>query len=215
MEISVPMDVKKFIENEITRPVRNQIVPLIQQAYELVDHSLNEISFLKWVLGKMHMGYLDNIAVQFTLFEAAIKGKLNNITAQIVPNSNKSAYHVELKTNNVIICINRAKNKNIASRRAIFRSLLQMNNQYYFNFDEQEIKEEPGYLELTHNHVNRKVDFVNLGVPNGRGKWFECIDLTKELRLVGTPKEENDITREQLVKFKKFVQGVHENGGKN
>lgn len=217
MEISVPIDVKKFIEKEIARPVRNQIVPLVQQAYKLVDASLNEISFLNWDLGKKHIGYLDHIAVQFQLYEAAIMGKFSNISAQLVPNSNKSAYHVELKTNNVVICINRAKNKHIASRKAIYRSILQKNNQYYWNFGEQEIKEEPGYIELTHNHINRKVDFINVGVPNGKGKWFDCIDLTKELRLVGTPVEveKNEITKEQLVKFKNFAQGVHDNGGKN
>lgn len=217
MEISVPIDVKGFINQEVSRPVRSQVVPIVQQAYDLVDAAIKEISFLKWDIGRKHVGYLDNIAVQFTLYEAAKKGILNNITAQIVPNVNKSAYHVELKTKNAIICINRAKNKSVTARKAIYRSLLQRDNQYFWNFGDQEIKEEPGYLELTHNNINRKVDFINLGVPNGRGKWFSYLDLTKELHLVGTPKEieKNDITKEQLVKFKNFAQGVHENGGKN
>ncbi|HEK9103628.1 TPA: hypothetical protein SUB30_005120 [Bacillus pseudomycoides] len=217
MEISVPIDVKKFINKEIAKSVRRQIVPLIQQAYELVDASVKEISFLQWDLGKMHIGYLDNIAAQFTLYEAANKGILKDITTQIVPNKNKSAYHVELKTENVIITINRSESKYKTARKAMYRSLLQRDNQYYFNFGKQEIFEEPGYLELTHHQINRKVDFVNLGVPNGSGKWFSCIDLTKELYLVGTPEEEkkNEISREQLVRFKNFAQGVHENGGKN
>lgn len=217
MQISVPIDVKKFIEKEIERPIRNQIVPVVQQAYELVDAGLKEISFLNWDLGKKHTGYLDHIAVQFMLYESVNKGKFKNITAQIVPNVNKSSYHVELKTNNVIICINRAESKEVTARRAIYRSILQKNNQYYWNFDEQEINEEPGYLELTHNHIDRKVDFVNIGLPDGRGKWFDFIDLTRELRIVETPieVEKNDITKEQLVRFKNFAQGVHENGGKN
>ncbi|MFJ7662386.1 hypothetical protein ACIQXW_08290 [Lysinibacillus sp. NPDC097162] len=216
MEISAPVDVAKFIDVEIARPVRSLIVPCVQQAYELVDASLKDISFLNWALGKKHMGYLDNLAVQFTLYEAAKSGALNNIEASIVPNRTKSAYHVELKTKNVIICINRAKNEHVTARKAIYRSLLQLNNQYYWNFGEDEILEEPGYLELTHNHSNRNVSFVNLGVPDGKGKWFNRIDLTKELHLVNqTKKEMNDIVRVQLVKFKEFAQGVQGDGGKN
>ena len=46
----------------------------------------------------------------------------------------------------------------------MYRSLLQRDNQYYINFDKQEIIEEPGYLELTHHQINRRVAFVNLGV---------------------------------------------------
>ena len=97
----------------------------------------------------------------------------------------------------------------------MYRSLLQRDNQYYINFDKQEIIEEPGYLELTHHQINRRVAFVNLGVPDGSGKWFSCIELTKELHLVGTSEEDkqkNEISREQLVRFKNFAQGVHENG---
>lgn len=217
MEISVPIDVNKFIDAEIARSVRKMIIPYIQQAYELVDASVRDVSFLNWTMGKKHIGYLDNIAVQFTLYEAALNGSFNNVTAEITPNVNNSSFHVELKTKNVTICINRADNKNITARKAIFRSLLQKNNQYYWTFGEQEIKEEPGYLELTHNHIDRKVDFINLGVPDGKGKWFSCIDLTKELYLIEEPNTEqkNDITKEQLVKFKKFAQGVQDNGAKN
>ncbi|MEK3821349.1 hypothetical protein MKY20_19950 [Cytobacillus sp. FSL W8-0315] len=217
MEIGVPLDVKSFIDQEIARPIRSQIVPLIQQGYELVDSSLRDVSFLKWDMGRKHAGYLDNIAVQFMLYEAAKKGTLSNITAEIVPNKKKSAYHVELKTANVIITINRTKNKYVTSRKAIYRSILQKDNQYFWNFNHEEIQEQPGYLELTHNQINRRVDFVNIGIPNGKGKWFSRIDLTKELQLVGAPKEEekNEITKEQLVRFKNFAQGVHENGGKN
>ncbi|QFY00210.1 hypothetical protein GE376_13345 [Bacillus cereus] len=218
MDIGVPIDVKKFIDKEVSKGVRRQIVPLIQQAYELVDASIKDISFLQWALGKKHIGYLDNIAAQFTLYEAANKGILKDITTQIVPNKNKSAYHVELQTENVVITINRVQSKDKTARKAMYRSLLQRDNQYYINFDKQEIIEEPGYLELTHHQINRRVAFVNLGVPDGSGKWFSCIDLTKELHLVGTSEEDkqkNEISREQLVRFKNFAQGVHENGGKN
>lgn len=215
MEINVPIDVKKFIEEEVARPVRIKIVPLIHQAYKLVDAVMSEVSFLQWKLGARHTGYLDHLAVQFTLYEAAKQGKLEDISAKIVPNVNKSAYHVELSTGNVVITINRARNANTTSRKAIYRSILQQDNQCYWNFDEHDVFEEPGYLELTHNHKERNVDFINLGVPNGKGKWYSCIDLTKELHLVGTSKEEkNTITKEQLVKFKKFAQGVHVDGGK-
>jgi hypothetical protein len=217
MDIRVPIDVNSFIDREIARSVRGKIVPLVQQAYRLVDAAIEEVSFLQWDIGKKHIGYLDNIAVQFSLYEAAKQGKLNEISAKILPNAIKSAYHVELNTDNVIITINRAKNKEATSRKAIYRSILQRDNQFYWSFDKQNIFEEPGYLELTHNHKNRIVDFVNLGIPNGIGKWFSCIDLTKELHLVGTSdkdKENNDISREQLVKFKKFAQGVQEDGGK-
>lgn len=217
MRISVPLDVKKFIDQEIARPIRSTIVPLVQQGYELVDSALKEVSFFNWEIGRRHMGYLDNLAVQFMLYEAAKQGTLHNINAEIVPNKNKSDFHVELKTKNVILTINRTRNKNVTARKAIFRTILQKDNQYFWNFNEEEINEQPGYLQLTHNHINRRVDYINLGVPNGKGKWFSCIDLTKELHLAGAPKEieKNEITREQLVKFKNFAQGVHENGGKN
>lgn len=217
MEISVPIDVKNFIDQEIAIPIRSQIVPLVQQGYELVDSAVKDVSFLNWILGKRHEGYLDNLAVQFMLYEAAKNGTLHTISSEIVPNKTKSAYHVELKTKNVIVTINRAKNKHLSSRKALFRTKLQKENQYYWNFNSNDINEQPGYLELTHNHVNRQVEFVNLGIPNGKGKWFSKIDLTKELHQVGTPKklEKNEVTKEQLVRFKNFAQGVHENGGKN
>src|SRR4051794_13513042 len=96
MEISVPIDVKNFIDHEVSKPVRSRIIPIVQQAYDLVGVALNEVSFLNWDIGGRHVGYLDHIAVQFSLYEAVKKGILNNITAQIVPNVNKSAYHVEL-----------------------------------------------------------------------------------------------------------------------
>ncbi|MBJ3792667.1 hypothetical protein I8J38_29620, partial [Bacillus sp. OA1] len=137
MDIGVPIDVKKFIDKEISKGVRRQIVPLIQQAYELVDASIKDISFLQWALGKKHIGYLDNIAAQFTLYEAANKGILKDITTQIVPNKNKSAYHVELQTENVVITINRVQSKDKTARKAMYRSLLQRDNQYYINFDKQ------------------------------------------------------------------------------
>lgn len=118
MDIGVPIDVKKFIDKEISKGVRRQIVPLIQQAYELVDASIKDISFLQWALGKKHIGYLDNIAAQFTLYEAANKGILKDITTQIVPNKNKSAYHVELQTENVVITINRVQSKDKTARKS-------------------------------------------------------------------------------------------------
>ncbi|MEC3342136.1 hypothetical protein [Bacillus thuringiensis] len=123
MDIGVPIDVKKFIDKEISKGVRRQIVPLIQQAYELVDASIKDISFLQWALGKKHIGYLDNIAAQFTLYEAANKGILKEITTQIVPNKNKSAYHVELQTENVVITINRVQSKDKTARKSMYRSL--------------------------------------------------------------------------------------------
>ena len=79
----------------------------------------------------------------------------------------------------------------------MYRSLLQRDNQYFYHFGKQEIFEEPGYLEITHHQINRSVDFVNLGVPDGSGKWFSCIDLTKELHLVGTSEEEKRRTKFQ------------------
>ena len=68
MDIGVPIDVKKFIDKEISKGVRRQIVPLIQQAYELVDASIKDISFTMG-FRKKHIGYLDNIVAQFTLYE--------------------------------------------------------------------------------------------------------------------------------------------------
>ena len=50
------------------------------------------------------------------------------------------------------------------------------------------------------------------------GNGLVVLIFTKELHLVGTSEEEkkkNEISREQLVRFKNFAQGVHENGGKN
>ena len=85
MDIGVPIDVKKFIDKEISKGVRRQIVPLIQQAYELVDASIKDISFTMG-FRKKHIGYLDNIVAQFTLYEATNKGILKDITTQIVPN---------------------------------------------------------------------------------------------------------------------------------
>ncbi|MGE7609642.1 hypothetical protein ACQKML_24010 [Peribacillus frigoritolerans] len=217
MNISVPFDVRNFVNSEIELPVRRRIVPLVQQAYELVDECIKDVSFLNWYLGKKHRGYLDNIAVQFTLYEAASMGMLQDISAHIVPNATRSAYHVELKTPNTIVTINRALSKTITARKANYRTILQQDNQFFWDFWKNEVREEPGYLEFTHNHINRKVDFINLGVPNGKGKWFSCIDLTKEIYLVGTPREEekNTISKEQLVKFKSFAQGVYNDGGKN
>lgn len=215
MEIIVPFDVKKFINKEIPRNVRSQIVPLVQAAYQLVDEALKDVSFLKWALGKKHIGYLDNIAVQYTLYEAVLTGKLKNLQAFIEPNKNKSSYHVEIKTNNTVLTINRANNNSTSARKAIYRSILQKENQLFWDMNNQELKEEPGYLQLTHNHNNRIVKFVNLGVPDGRGKWYSVIDLTKELYLLDEGQEGNKITKEQLVKFKDFAQGVQDNGGKN
>lgn len=216
-EIMVPIDLNKFIDSQVPKSVRKFIVPMIQQAYELVEASIQEVSFLKWALGKMHRGHLDHLAVQFVLYEACKKGTLGNITAQIMPNSIKSAYHVELRSSNVIICINRAKDEHTTARKAIYRSILQTKNQLFYHFDKQEIQEEPGYLELTHNHVEGKISFINIGVPNGKGKWVERINLTKELyALDGADKEkENEIEKEQLIRFKNFAQGVLEDGGKS
>lgn len=216
MEIHIPINVEKFIDQEISKAVRRKIVPAVEHAYELVDASLNDVSFLNWDLGKRHKGYLDHIAVQYTLYMVAKGGNLENITAEIVPNVSKSAYHVELKTNNVVICINRASTKNNTARKAKYRSVLQMNNQLCWTFGEEEIQEEPGYLELTHNRNDGEVDFINLGIPDGNGRWFNRIDLSKELHLVdGTvERKRNKITKEQLVKFKEFAQGVHDGDGK-
>ena len=47
------------------------------------------------------------------------------------------------------------------------------------------------------------------------GNGLVVLIFTKELHLVGTSEEEkkkNEISREQLVRFKNFAQGVHENG---
>lgn len=215
--IEVPIDLKAFIDSQVPKSVRRMIVPNIQKAYDLVNASLNEVSFLKWTLGKKHRGYLDNIAVQFVLYEACNKGEFGDIKAQVVPNTAKSAYHVELYNDDIIICINRAKNEHTTARKAIYRSILQTSNQLYFNLDKFEVMDEPGYLELTHNHKEGKVNFINIGVPNGKGKWVERIDLTKELYVLdGSEKEkENKITREQLVKFKNFAQGVLQDGGES
>ena len=49
MDIGVPLNVKKFIDREISKGVRRQIVPLVQQAYELVDASVKDISFYNGV----------------------------------------------------------------------------------------------------------------------------------------------------------------------
>ncbi len=216
MEVAVPFDGKKFIEKEIPRSTRSQIVPIVKNAYELVDRSLEDISFLRWVLGKRHIGYLDNIAVQFTLYEAVQKGLLN-FEAQINSNVNKSSLHVELKTNNTILTINRADNKYSTARKAIFRTILQKENQLFWDIDKDELLEEPGYLQLTHNRSDdsKEVGFVNIGIPNGKGKWYSFVDLTKELHLIDGSKDSNNITREQLVKFKNFAQGVQEDGGQN
>lgn len=220
MKASVPIDVQKFVDQEINKPIRSKIVPLVQSAYDLVDVALNEISFLNWDIGKKHIGYLDNIAVQFTLYEAAKTNYLKGLEAIISPNFNKSSYHIELKTANVVITINRAKNRFTTARKALYRSILQKDNQYFWDFQKNaEILEEPGYLELTHNHYNRKVDFVNIGIPDGKGKWFSSLDLTKEFYTIEALSDENNktnqITKEKLVKFKNFAQGVQGSGGKD
>ena len=215
MEIVVPFDIKNFIEQEISRSIRRQIVPLIRTAYELVDLALEDVSFFQWALGKNHIGYLDNIAVQYTIYEAIKTGKLINLNAEVMPNVNRSSYHVEVKTTNTVLTINRVKSKNNTARSAKYRNILQKENQLYWNMDTQELREEPGYLQLTHNSVDRKLDFVMLGVPDGKGKWISCIDLVKEPHLITKSEDGNNITKEQLVRFKNFAQGVQENGGKN
>lgn len=216
MEIHVPINVEKFINQEMPKSVRRKVVPAIEHAYDLVDACLEDVSFFNWDIGKKHRGYLDNIAVQYILYQEAKNGGLGNVTAEVLPNSRRSAYHVELKTENVIICINRAGSRNTTARQARYRSLLQMNNQLRWTFGEQQIEEEPGYLELTHNRNDGKVDFVNLGIPDGKGKWYNRIDLSKELHLVEreSVNMHNEITKEQLVKFKSFAQGV-QNGERN
>lgn len=216
LEIAVPFDVNKFIRSEINSSNRRKIVNLVEKAYKLVDEALRDVSFLNWFLGKEHEGYLDNIAVQFMLHEAAKLGELDLIS-EIHPNVKNSSYHVELKTDNVVITVNRSKDKHSTARKAIYRSILQKENQCYFVLDEVDfgnIKEEPGYLELTHNHLDRKLDFVVLGVPDGRGKWYSSINLLTEPHLVTKSPEENIIEEQQLVKFKQLAQGVHNNGGK-
>lgn len=216
MEIAVPLDAKKYIRSEINPSNRRKIVNLVEKAYKLVDEALKDVSFLNWSLGKKHEGYLDNIAVQFMLYEAAKLGELDLIP-EIHPNVKKSSYHVELKTDKVVITVNRSKDKYSTARKAIYRSILRQENQCYFVLDEDDfgnIKEEPGYLELTHNHIDRKLDFVVLGVPDGRGKWYSSINLLTEPHLVTKSPEENIIEEQQLVKFKQLAQGVHNNGGK-
>ena len=75
MDIGVPIDVKKFIDKEISKGVRRQIVPLIQQAYELVDASIKDISF---TMGFREKAYRISrqYSAQFTLYEATNKGIL-------------------------------------------------------------------------------------------------------------------------------------------
>lgn len=215
MEIIIPFDAKKFIREEVSAVERREIVNLVEQAYLLVKESLKDVSFLNWALGKSHKGYLEHIAVQYMLHEASKKGKLN-FKSEISPNVNNSSLHIELRTNNVIITVNRAESKSKTARRAKFRSVLQKENQLYWDLYNEniDVKEEPGYLELTHRYSNGKVEFVNLGIPDGQGKWYSCIDLTKELYVVEKPYEDNNtVDNQQLVKFKEFVQGARNDGG--
>lgn len=220
MEIGVPLDVKKFIRNEVKSYDRREIVKIVGQAYQLVDEAMKDVSFLNWGLGEHHKGYLDHIAVQFLLREASNSGMIG-FDANILPNVKKSSYHVELNTDNVKITVNRTEHRNKTARKAIYRSILQKENQLFWTFGEEypNIKEEPAYLQLTHKDKEvgntREIDFVILGVPTKNGNWYSSIDLTREPQLVSAPTEEsNTIDEQQLVKFKELAQGVHDSGGK-
>lgn len=212
MDIVFPINAKEIINKEIPLNIRRNFVNLIQTGYDLVTQSMNETSFFKWDIGKRHRGYLDHIAVEYGLYEAALNGTVN-LKPSVVPNSNRSALHLELESQNMKLTVSRVSDKFKTARNAKFRSILQKSNQLYWT-ETNEIKEEPAYLQLTHGNEDGKLSFANLGIPDNKGGWYDFLDLTKELHIVRKKlQEENEIKPEQLVGFKNFAQGVLKSGG--
>ncbi|RPK02403.1 hypothetical protein EH11_01733 [Bacillus subtilis] len=212
MHIATPLDAKELINKEIPLSVRRHFVPLVQNGYDLVTECMKKNTFLQWSIGERHRGYLDHIAVEYVLRDAAQSGTLG-LKSSIIPNSNRSALHLELESDNLKITVSRTSSKFKTARSAKFRSMLQKSNQLYWTED-YEIKEEPGYLQLTHGNDNGHLVFANLGIPDNKGGWYDFIDLTKEINLIKNKNiEENKIKPEQLVGFKNFAQGVLKVGG--
>gem|GEM_PF-5929846 len=205
--IKEPMNFKNFIDAEINSKNKSKILTCIEQAKDLVHEALNDVSFLNWLLGKKHKGYLYRISIQFVLYEAVKSGALQGFEASIVPNKTRSDYHIELTTRNTIITINSSKSTHTASKAAIYREFLHESHQLYISFEDEEIRDEKQYLELTYKIVGKELSFVNLGIPNGKGKWFDKIDLLKLPRVVEPQNKEpeNVFSDETLVKFKELV----------
>lgn len=205
--IKEPMNFKKFIDAEINLKNKSKIVTCVEQAKDLVKEAVKDVSFFNWWLGKKHQGYLYRIAIQFVLYEAVKSGTLSDFEAAIVPNKTRSDYHIELKTRNTIITINSSKSTHATSESAIFREILQKSHQLYMTFEEDEVREEKQYLELTYKIDADELSFLNLGIPNGKGKWFDKIDLLKLPRVIDLQNKEpeNVFSDETLVKFKELV----------
>src|SRR5699024_8747415 len=212
VDVIVPVQAHDFIKSEVPTKHRAKIAPLVNDAYALAEQATKDWDFWNWKLGHKNVGYLKRIAVEFMIKDAIDRGKLP-FDYKIVPNVNKSAWHLEIITDNAIITTSQVQSQRALPNLAYFRKKLQEANQLRFSFNpSEEIKKGPYHLLITHGY-GKFPSFINLGFPGPNG-WHDCINIMKEPTLIEGSHEKTITsidTEERLVNFKDFTKEVTNN----
>lgn len=216
LHLYIPPDAKSIIMNEVPHTIRSKFVPCVQLGYKIATASLKQVDFLDWDLGEDHMGYLRRIAVHYAFKKAVDEGDIP-FTYSYEYNRTGSHRFMVLHTKAAKITLSQVKDKYSIARHAFYRDKLQVANQIFMVADENavaQIRDNPEYyLLLTYNSGGEEPLFINLGMPNEKG-WIDKINLLAEPRVVSNnkPDDEEIISPEQLVGFRKYIQEVEESG---
>lgn len=212
LSLIIPVNARNFIDNEVPKKTRARITPLLHNAYALAEQATKDSEFLNWVIGYKNIGYLKRIAVEYMLKDAIDNGRLP-FEYQIVPNKNKSAWHLEIITKNAIITTSQVQSREALPNPAYFRRKLQEANQLRFSLDPEnkDINEGPYHLLITHGYGTEIPSFINLGFPGATG-WVDYINMLNEPILVESDSDREVDTKERLVGFKDFTKEVTNNG---
>lgn len=209
-------DAKSIIKSQLPVAIRSKLCTIVEQAYTLTKEAINHTTILNWELGRLHEGYLRNLAIGY-IFQQQIELNQLPLTYSYEFNRNRSHKYLVLSYDNVKMTFSQVGTKYDIARPAYFRDKLQLANQATMVFegmDNFETQKEQYYLLLTYSRGGETPSFVNLGFPNA---WRERMDLLSEPRIIhinDTEDKEEIITEEKLIGFRNFTKEVEGLGSK-
>ncbi|GAC41311.1 Cbb3-type cytochrome oxidase [Paenibacillus popilliae ATCC 14706] len=212
-------DTKEIIKSEFPINIRGKILSVVEQAYTLTRESIKHTSILNWELGKLHEGYLRNLAIGY-LFQKQIDLKELPLSYSYEYNRNRSHKYLVLSYNQVVMTFSQVKTTYNIARPAYFRDKLQLANQGMLYFPDIDVgnflHNENYYLLLTYSSGGSTPEFVNIGFPH---QWRERINLLHDLHVIHQEKiddkePEETITSGTLIDFRNFTKEVEGLGGK-
>ena len=203
---------RPIIMNAFPKSTWDGVVRCAAQGVGLADDLLRQERWLNWAVGKDQRGDLRRVGVMWSLREACAAGDLP-FACEDRTNSARNCHHIEIRSQNLYLHVNRTENLLAMPRDTKFRNDERASNQLdllkpvIFTTKLSEIKTWYGWMTFNADTEGR-LTHLAIGLPEMAGNdWLDIVPMP--LRGSGAFVSEDDEPAppgpDQLVKFKEDI----------